>query len=157
MGSGPRPRHCAIATPLDVPIRVAPFAIMRSAVAQSRTPPDAFTPIASPTTRRMSATASALAPPAAWNPVLVFTYCAPASRAMALALMISTGVRCADSMMTFTSVPPRRADHGANVVGDVVPVTALDVADRGDHVDLRRALADRQRRLGRLDLRLVRA
>src|SRR5829696_9226083 len=64
MGSGPRPRHCVIATPLEVPIRVAPFAIMRSAVVQSRTPPDAFTPIESPTTRRISATASALAPPA---------------------------------------------------------------------------------------------
>ena len=73
MGSGPRPRHCAIATPLDVPMRVAPLAIMRNAVAQSRTPPDALTPNASPTTSRMSATASAVAPPATWKPVLVFT------------------------------------------------------------------------------------
>ena len=63
-GRGPCPRHLTIETPLDVPIRVAPLAIIRSAASQSRTPPDAFTPMASPTTMRIRAIASALAPPA---------------------------------------------------------------------------------------------
>ena len=56
-GTGPLPRHSAIDTPPDVPIRVAPLAIMRSAAAQSRTPPDAFTPSESPTASRINVTA----------------------------------------------------------------------------------------------------
>ena len=66
-----------IATEADAPRRFAPAAIMASAVALSRMPPDALTPISLPTSRRISAMSSAVAPPPP-KPVLVFTNAAPA-------------------------------------------------------------------------------
>ena len=47
--SGLPPHPSTIFTPLDVPSRVAPAAIIASASARLRTPPDALTPMSSPT------------------------------------------------------------------------------------------------------------
>jgi hypothetical protein len=134
---GPDPRQSISFTPLDVPSRLAPAAIILSAVAQSRTPPDALTPRASPTTRRINATASAVAPPAGWNPVEVLTKLAPASLAIAAAFTTVSGCSAAVSRMTHMAEDPhtigaamelflvsrnleRVADLATNVAEDVV-------------------------------------
>lgn len=57
------PWSVTIATPELVPSRVAPASSIASAVARSRTPPDAFTPSTGPTVRRISATSCNVAPP----------------------------------------------------------------------------------------------
>src|SRR5204863_278483 len=67
-------------TPALAPMRVAPAATMAFICSRSRTPPDAFTPISSPTTRRIRATSAAVAPPGP-KPVEVFTKSGPAAGA----------------------------------------------------------------------------
>ena len=52
-----------MATPLDVPNRLAPASIMASAVLRSRMPPAALTPNLAPTVSRNNLTSSTVAPP----------------------------------------------------------------------------------------------
>ena len=89
---GTYPSALTIFTPLLVPRRVAPAAIIASASARLRTPPDALTPIAGPTVSRISATSAAVAPPVE-NPVEVLTKSAPASCAWRQAVRFSASVR----------------------------------------------------------------
>src|SRR5699024_12094225 len=68
-----------MAIPALAPIRVAPAAIIASAAARSRTPPDALTPMSAPTVLRIISTASIVAAPGP-KPVDVFTKSTPAFR-----------------------------------------------------------------------------
>ena len=65
-------RAAEVFTPALAPTRVAPAATIAFRLSRSRTPPAAFTPMSSPTTRRISATSAAVAPPGP-KPVDVFT------------------------------------------------------------------------------------
>ena len=57
-----------MATPDEVPIRVAPALIKALAASSVRAPPDALTPIIGPTASRISSISSMVAPPVE-NPV----------------------------------------------------------------------------------------
>jgi hypothetical protein len=107
-------------TPALAPTRVAPAATIAFNPSRSRTPPAAFTPISSPTTRRMRATSAAVAPPGP-NPVDVFTKSAAAAFASVHAVTFSSSVSSAASMMTLLSAPNSR--HG--------DVTAVSVGQLG--------------------------
>ncbi len=74
---------------------------------RSRTPPAAFTPISAPTTRRISATSAAVAPPEA-KPVEVFTKSAPAAFESVHAVIFSSSVNSAASMITLLTTPAWR-------------------------------------------------
>ena len=73
-----------------------------------RTPPEAFTPILFPTHSRIRRTASTVAPPVE-KPVDVFTKSAPAAKAQAHALRISSSVSRQISKITFTKALPSAA------------------------------------------------
>src|SRR5450759_902711 len=90
-------RTCAVP---DRPSRVAPAAIISSAVSVERMPPDALTPRRPPTVFAMRSTTWALAPPAGWKPVDVLTKSAPAASAAWHTATICSSVSTADSMMT---------------------------------------------------------
>ena len=105
-------------TPALAPMRVAPAATMACICSRSRTPPDALTPMSSPTTRRISATSAAVAPPGP-KPVEVFTKSAPAAFASVQAVTFSSSVRSAVSMMTLLidAALAAGADDRRDVVG----------------------------------------
>ena len=65
-----------MATPAEVPRRVAPASIIARAAFKSQMPPEAFTPNAGPTVARSNFTSATVAPPEL-KPVEVFTKCAP--------------------------------------------------------------------------------
>ena len=79
-------------TPAEVPMRVAPAAIMASAVSRSRIPPDALTPMSGPTVCLINRTCSHVAP-AVPNPVEVLTKSTPAALQISQALTMSSLLR----------------------------------------------------------------
>ena len=85
-------------------MRVAPAAIISCAVFWSRTPPDALTPMRSPTVRRISAMSAAVAPPLL-KPVEVFTKSAPARFDASHARTFSASVSRHVSRITFSRAP----------------------------------------------------
>ena len=89
----------------DISFGLAPAAIMWRTSARVRTPPEAFTPMAGPTVRRMRATSSTVAPPRL-KPVEVLTKSAPAGTANWQASTFSSSVSRAVSMMTLHNAPP---------------------------------------------------
>ncbi len=91
-------------TPALAPMRVAPAATIAFICSRSRTPPDALTPISSPTTRRINATSAAVAPPGP-KPVDVFTKSAPAAFDSVQAVIFSSSVSSAVSMITLLPAP----------------------------------------------------
>ena len=66
-----------------------------------RTPPDALTPISSPTSRRISAMSSVVAPPGP-NPVDVFTKCAPEIFDSVQPMIFSSALSAPVSRITLT-------------------------------------------------------
>ena len=148
-GEGSGSVHAASARPWDVPIRVAPAATMRSASAQVRIPPEAFTPIPGPPASLRSATAAGVAPPAGWNPVEVLRKSAPAPAATRPARRIAGGSSAAVSRITLTRAapsttrataatsrsstsqrPPWRASSRATMSTSVAPMARTSPASR---------------------------
>jgi hypothetical protein len=116
----------------------APAATIALRPSRSRTPPAALTPISAPTTRRISATSAAVAPPGP-NPVEVFTKSAPAAFDSVQAVIFSSSVRRAASMITLLTTPHCRGTGSVTASmsrSTGAQVARLQRADVDDHVDL---------------------
>ena len=127
---------------------VAPAATIACTWPRSRTPPAAFTPMLSPTTRRISATSATVAPPGP-KPVDVLTKSAPAALASVQAVTFSSSVSSAASMITLLVTPQARQarGHRLDVLLDQPQIARLERADVDHHVDLGGAVEDRAARL----------
>ena len=126
------------------PTRLAPAAAMVFKSSRVRTPPEAFTPIAGPTVRRISATSSAVAPPGP-KPVEVFTKSAPASFANRDAA-------------TFCCAVCRRVLHdGVDIGAHPCVIPAAQRSYMQHHVDFLCSVANGRGGFGNLDFRGTRA
>ena len=130
-----------MATLAEVPSRVAPAAIIASAVWVSRMPPEALTPNFGPTVSRISFTSSTVAPPVL-KPVEVLTKCAPLSTTSRQARIFSSRREQAGFQDDLHRPFVRGLHHVAQFAQDIFVVAVLEPADVEDDIDFVRAIVD---------------
>ena len=125
---------------------------------RSRTPPAALTPIASPTTRRISMTSAIVAPPGP-KPVEVLTKSAPAALVSVRRgdLFFFGQQRRFDDHLADDAVLAAWRGDGLDILLDQPQVARLERADIDHHVDLGGAVENRAPRFVLLHIRRRRA